>query len=125
MTGTVLVVDDDEDVRRLLEMKLRMEGLTPVGACDGLAAVAAVEAGDFDLVILDVMMPGIDGIEACRRIREFRGEQLPILMLTARARPADIVMGVKAGATDYMVKPFSPRELSDRVMGLLTHETAA
>jgi DNA-binding response OmpR family regulator len=126
MTYRVLVVDDDPDVRRLVEMKLRLEGVATALAATGLEALATLDAEDFDLVILDIMMPELDGIETCRQMREDeRWADVPVLMLTARAQVSDIERGFDAGATDYMVKPFSPRELSDRVIGLLAGKGAA
>jgi DNA-binding response OmpR family regulator len=125
MTYRVLVVDDDPDVRRLVEMKLRLEGVDTSLACNGIEALAAMDDADFDLVILDIMMPEMDGIEACLKLRrDPRFAAIPILMLTARAQVSDIERGFEAGATDYMVKPFSPRELSDRVIGLLAGKAA-
>jgi DNA-binding response OmpR family regulator len=99
-------------------MKLRLEGVDPVSAGDGVEALHMLGNRLFDLVILDIMMPGLNGIETCRRIRE-DGNGVPVLMLTARAQLGDIERGFEAGATDYMVKPFSPRELAARVLGLL------
>ena len=125
MTYKVLVVDDDPDVRRLVEMKLRLEGVETALASNGVEALEALEASDFHLVILDIMMPEMDGVETCRRMREHPGLALiPVLMLTARAQVSDVERGFSAGATDYMVKPFSPRELSDRVVGLLAGRAA-
>ncbi len=126
MSYKVLVVDDDPDVRRLVEMKLKIEGISTELACDGVDALQRMDEQVFDLVILDIMMPEMDGIEACRRLRanSVYG-RVPVLMLTARAQIADIERGFEAGATDYMVKPFSPRELSDRVVGLLDRRGAA
>lgn len=126
MTYRVLVVDDDPDVRRLIEMKLRLEGIETTLAANGSEALVAMEREGFDLVILDLMMPVLDGVETCRRLRQDeRYAGVPVLMLTARAQVVDIERGFDAGATDYMVKPFSPRELSDRVVGLLAGRGAA
>lgn len=126
MSYNVLVVDDDPDVRRLVEMKLTIEGIQPTLAVDGQDALDKLDHAPFDLVILDIMMPRLDGIEACRQLRQLAGYgTVPVLMLTARAQIADIERGFDAGATDYMVKPFSPRELSDRVLGLLDRRGAA
>ena len=126
MTYKVLVVDDDPDVRRLVEMKLKIAGIGTECARDGIEALEKLDTQAFDLVILDIMMPGMDGIEACHRLRAKSAYMaVPVLMLTARAQIADIERGFDAGATDYMVKPFSPRELSDRVVGLLDTRGAA
>ncbi len=125
MTYKVLVVDDDPDVRRLVEIKLRLEGVETALASNGVEALEALEVSDFDLVILDIMMPEMDGVETCRRLRQHPELAfIPVLMLTARAQVTDIERGFAAGATDYMVKPFSPRELSDRVVGLLAGRAA-
>lgn len=125
MTYRVLVVDDDPDVRRLVEMKLRLEGVAADLASNGAEALVALESHDYDLVILDIMMPEMDGIETCKVLRSNpRLSSVPVLMLTARAQVSDIERGFEAGATDYMVKPFSPRELSDRVVGLLANQAA-
>ena len=125
MTYTVLVVDDDPDVRRLVEMKLRMQGVGVDLACNGVEALVALESNVYDLVILDIMMPEMDGIETCKVLRANpRLSSVPVLMLTARAQVSDIERGFEAGATDYMVKPFSPRELSDRAVGLLAGQAA-
>jgi len=126
MSYNVLVVDDDPDVRRLVEMKLKIQGIQPSLAVDGQDALEKLDGAPFDLVILDIMMPRLDGIEACRELRRRPAYgSVPVLMLTARAQIADIERGFDAGATDYMVKPFSPRELSDRVLGLLDQRGAA
>jgi two-component system phosphate regulon response regulator PhoB len=126
MSYNVLVVDDDPDVRRLVEMKLKIEGIQPHMAVDGHDALDKLDEAPFDLVILDIMMPRMDGVETCRELRQRPGyDTVPVLMLTARAQIADIERGFDAGATDYMVKPFSPRELSDRVLGLLDTRGAA
>ncbi len=116
----VLVVDDDPDVRALVELKLRLEGLEVVSVASGEEALAMLSVESFDLVVLDLMMPGVDGIEVCRRIRE-RPEtaDLPVIMLTARAQETDVERGLTVGATDYVTKPFSPRELMLRVRGAL------
>ena len=116
----VLVVDDDPDVRSLVELKLRLEDLEVVTAASGEEALAQLSVQDVDLVVLDLMMPGIDGVEVCRRIRENPDtSHLPVIMLTARAQEKDVERGFTVGATDYVVKPFSPRELMVRVRGAL------
>jgi len=114
----VLVVDDDAPVRRMLERTLGAEGYAVLAAPDGGAALAAVERGVPDLLVLDVAMPGLDGLAVARRLR---GKRLavPILLLTARDAVADRVAGLDAGADDYLVKPFAPEELLARVRALL------
>lgn len=113
---TVLIVDDDPDVRRLIEMKLHLDGLTTLSAADGVVAIEMLSQHHVDLLVLDVMMPRMDGLETCRRVREDPGlADLPIIMLTARAQVADIEAGFAVGTTEYIIKPFSPRELLARV----------
>jgi len=117
MSDHVLVVDDDAPVRRMLARTLEAEGhdVTTVG--DGGHALAEVERRTPDVVILDVAMPGMDGLAVCRRLRE-KGLAAPILLLTARDSVADRVMGLDAGADDYLVKPFALPELSARMRAL-------
>lgn len=116
----VLVVEDDPDVRRLVEMKLRLDGIETLTATNGREALDLLAVEKVDLVVLDLMMPVMGGIETCRSIREEASlAHIPIIMLTARAQAADIHEGLSAGATDYVVKPFSPRELLSRVRGTL------
>ena len=116
----VLVVDDDPDVRQLVEMKLRLDGIETLTATNGQEALDVLASNDVDLVVLDLMMPVMDGIETCRRIREAEDmADLPVIMLTAKAQASDIQSGFSTGATDYVVKPFSPRELLSRVRGSL------
>lgn len=118
--ATVLVVDDDPDVRQLVEMKLRLDGIETIAVTNGVEALDALEKSHIDLVVLDVMMPVMDGIETCSRIREIEAfADLPVIMLTAKAQAGDIHEGFATGATDYVVKPFSPRELLSRVRGNL------
>ncbi len=119
MSGlSVLVVDDDAPVRRMLERTLGAEGYAVRAVADGGAALAEVERSAPDLVVLDVSMPGLDGLAVARRLRGKR-LALPILLLTARDAVADRVAGLDAGADDYLVKPFAPEELLARVRALL------
>ncbi|UGQ13715.1 response regulator transcription factor [Yinghuangia sp. ASG 101] len=120
----VLVVDDEPAVREALESSLRYEGHTVLLAADGLAALEAVEREEPDLVILDVLMPRMDGLTAARRLRS-RGSTVPILMLTARDAVGDRVTGLDAGADDYLVKPFELDELFARVRALLRRSSMA
>jgi len=112
----IVIADDDADIRELVVFKLRQAGHEVVPVGDGSAAVEACREHQPDLVILDVMMPRMSGLDAAT---EIRGDDslaaLPIILLTARAQDADIQMGYEAGANDYIVKPFSPRELASRV----------
>jgi two-component system response regulator MprA len=113
----VLVVDDDAPVRRMLERTLGAEGNDVRSVADGPQALVEVERRIPDLVILDVAMPGMDGLSVCRRLRA-KGIVTPILLLTARDAVADRVAGLDAGADDYLVKPFAPTELAARVRAL-------
>ena len=117
MKGKVLVVDDDPALAEMLGIVLRGEGLQPSFVEDGNAALAAFRRERPDVVLLDLMLPGIDGIEVCRRIRAESG--VPIVMLTARSDTVDVVLGLESGADDYVVKPFKPRELVARVRARL------
>ncbi len=117
-TSRVLLVEDDRSVREAVERALRFEGYEVVTARDGSEALSAVMNDRPDVIILDVMMPHIDGLEACRRIRA-RGDSTPILMLTARESVSDRVAGLDAGADDYLVKPFALEELLARLRALL------
>jgi two-component system response regulator MprA len=114
----VLVVDDEPAVRESLSRSLRFEGYQVDLASDGYSALDALRTGHHDLVILDVMMPGLDGLETCRRLR-VTGDRVPVLMVTARRTVGDRVVGLDAGADDYVVKPFAPEELLARVRALL------
>ena len=116
----ILVVDDDPDVRRLVEMKLHLDGIETVSAADGAEALEILGQESIDLVVLDLMMPVMDGYEVCRRMQADPAlSSTPVIMLTARAQANDIEAGFDIGATDYIVKPFSPRELLSRVRGVL------
>jgi two-component system response regulator MprA len=123
VSASVLVVDDDGPIRRMLERTLAAEGYGVSGTGDGGAALAAVERSVPDLLVLDVGLPGLDGLAVCRRLRD-KGLALPILLLTARDAVADRVDGLDAGADDYLVKPFAAAELLARVRALLRRGTA-
>lgn len=113
----VLVVEDEAELAEALRFNLDRHGYETIVVGNGYTAVEAVERGGVDLVVLDVMLPGLDGFEVCRRVRQF--SDVPILMLTARADEVDRVMGLEIGADDYLTKPFSLRELLARVRALL------
>ncbi len=119
----VLVVDDEEPIRRLVRGYLEGEGFDTVEAADGPAALASARSTRPDVVILDVMLPGLDGIEVCRQLRTF--SDAFVLMLTARGEEIDRIIGLTVGADDYLVKPFSPRELVARVKALLRRSRGA
>ena len=114
----VLVVDDDLTVAEVVLGYLRRDGFEAAHAADGLAALAIAAAAPPDLVVLDLMLPGIDGLEVCRRLRAERPD-LPVIMLTARGEEEDRIAGLEVGADDYVVKPFSPKELALRVRSVL------
>jgi len=115
--ATVLVVDDEPIVREVVVRYLAREGHRTLEAADGREARDAIERSEPDLVVLDVMLPGVDGLELCRWIRS--SSELPVIMLTARGEEADRVVGLELGADDYVTKPFSPRELAARVRSVL------
>lgn len=117
MQCTVLVVDDDPHIRDLLTFALQKAGLATREAADGEAALAEIALRAPDLVVLDINMPRMDGIETCRRIRA--GGDLPILFLSSRDDEIDRILGMELGADDYVVKPFSPREVVARVAAIL------
>ncbi len=116
-TARILLVDDEESIQTLLTYPLRKEGYEVVSAHDGREALDRFAEGRFDLVVLDVMMPRLDGIEVCRRLRS--RSQVPIIMLTARDDEVDKVLGLEIGADDYITKPFSVREFRSRVKAAL------
>lgn len=118
----ILIVDDEPNLVELLDGYLRREGYETTMVGDGLAAVELARTLDPDLILLDLMLPGIDGIEACRQIRRFSDAY--ILMLTARAEEIDTLIGLSVGADDYVTKPFSPREVVARVKVLLRRPRA-
>lgn len=117
MRGRLLVVDDDLALAEMLGIVLQSEGFDVTHVADGSAAVAAFRDSRPDLVLLDVMLPGMDGIEICRRIRAESG--VPIVMLTARTDTVDVVVWLESGADDYVLKPFKPQELIARVRARL------
>jgi two-component system response regulator MtrA len=117
----VVVADDDADIRDLVAFKLEAAGMQVVAVPDGAAALEACQTEPPDLVILDVMMPGMSGLDVCRALRDSIGlAQVPVILLTARAQESDVAQGFDAGADDYVVKPFSPRELAARVNAVLS-----
>jgi two-component system OmpR family response regulator/two-component system alkaline phosphatase synthesis response regulator PhoP len=121
----VLVVEDDPHIRDLVLLHLRLEGLEAVAAADGTEGLDRARSSPFDLVILDLMLPGLDGVTVCRAIRrDGENSEVPILMLTARREESDKVVGLDSGADDYLTKPFGIRELIARVRALLRRRTA-
>ena len=122
MPRTILVVDDDPHIRQLLVFALGKAGLDTVEAEDGEAALATAQACTPDLVVLDINMPRMDGLEVCRTLRA--KSDVPILFLSSRDDEIDRVLGIELGADDYVVKPFSPREVVARVMAILRRTSA-
>jgi len=115
---TVLVVDDEPHIVELASLYLSNDGFTVLSAHDGLEALRMIEERRPDLVVLDIMLPKMDGWDVCRRLRQ-EGNNVPIIMLTARGEDVDRIVGLELGADDYVVKPFNPRELVARVKAVL------
>ena len=116
----VLLVDDEEAILKLLRFPLEKEGYQVVTARDGDEALETFTREDFDLVILDIMLPGIDGLEVCKLLKsENKTSSIPIIMLTAKSQESDKIVGLELGADDYVTKPFSPRELIARIKAVL------
>ena len=113
----ILVVDDEENIREVIKEYAEFEGHQVSEACDGMQAIEMVKNNDYDIIIMDVMMPRLDGYSACKEIRKIK--QIPVLMLSARGEEYDKLAGLEGGADDYVVKPFSPRELVARVRAVL------
>ncbi len=116
-TQTILIVDDEDKIRNILALYLTKEGFQVEQAVDGVEAIRKVDQVKPDVIILDIMMPVLDGIEVCRQIRKF--SRVPIIMLSARAEEEDRIMGLELGADDYIAKPFNPREVIARVNAVL------
>jgi DNA-binding response OmpR family regulator len=123
--ATILLAEDDADIRLLLTLKLTQAGHQVRGFGDGLSAAAGAREHPPDLAVLDIMMPGISGLEVCRELRKDPvTARIPVILLTALARETDITAGLAAGAGDYIVKPFSPREFTIRVNAVLARVQA-
>ena len=117
---TILVVDDEKDIVELVSYNLKKEGFDVEAAYDGEAALKKIRSSPYDLIVLDLMLPGVQGLELCRIIRNDPAlSATPIVMLTAKGEEVDKVLGLEIGADDYMIKPFSPRELVARVKAIL------
>ncbi|MBC8081112.1 MAG: response regulator transcription factor [Gorillibacterium sp.] len=119
---SILVVDDEERIRRLLRMYLEKEGYEIDEAEDGETALQKAIDNDYNLILLDLMLPGIDGLEVCARLRQFKAT--PVIILTAKGEESNRVQGFEAGTDDYVVKPFSPREVIYRVKAILRRSSA-
>jgi two-component system phosphate regulon response regulator PhoB len=121
----ILVVEDEEDILELLRYNLAKEGYSVTGVIDGEAALRAARSTTPDLILLDLMLPGMDGLTVCRELKQdARTRDLPIIMLTAKGEEADIVAGLELGADDYLTKPFSPRVLLARLRAVLRRRRA-
>ncbi len=121
-TRRVLIIEDEKEIAQLIRIHLSDEGWQVVERHDGTSGLATAESDDFDLLILDLMLPGIDGLEICRKLRA-QNRTIPILMLTARTTELDRVLGLELGADDYLTKPFSIRELVARVKAIWRRTT--
>lgn len=110
---SILVVDDEKDIREVIEIYLINEGFDVVTACDGLEALEKLKNKNIDLIVLDIMMPKLDGIRTCLKIREEK--KMPIIMLSAKSEDSDKILGLNIGADDYVIKPFNPLELVARI----------
>jgi DNA-binding response OmpR family regulator len=125
MDKKILVIEDDAIASRLIEYTLGKEGYEVLLAKNGLEGISKAQSEEPDLIILDIMLPGIDGFEVCHRLRsEPQTAHLPILMLSGKAQEIDKATGLKVGADDYVTKPASPRELANRVKALLERKVA-
>lgn len=122
MRDRILIVDDDEDIRKLLEAYLRKNGFDAHAVADGQGMREAMAARPASLVVLDLMLPGEDGLSLCRQLRA--RSQVPVLMLTAKGDPVDRIIGLEMGADDYLAKPFDPRELLARIRSILRRARA-
>ena len=122
--GTILVIDDEKDLIELVRYNLEKEGFDVIAATDGQSGLDVVRKHRPDLVVLDLMMPGLDGIQVCQQLRaDPRAGRIPVIMLTAKATEADRIVGLELGADDYITKPFSPREVVARIKAVLRRTT--
>ncbi|MBI2873490.1 MAG: response regulator transcription factor [Firmicutes bacterium] len=124
MSSRILIVDDEESILRLLSFNLEKEGYESIFARDGLEALEKARAEDPDLIVLDLMLPKMDGLEVCRRLRADKVE-VPIIILTAKGEEIDTILGLELGADDYLTKPFSPRVLLARIRAVLRRASSA
>ena len=119
----ILVVDDEENIREVIKEYAEFEGHQVFEACDGMQAIEMVKNNDYDIIIMDVMMPRLDGYSACKEIRKIK--QIPVLMLSARGEEYDKLFGFEIGIDDYVVKPFSPKEVMARVNAIVKRNQGA
>ncbi|MBF0485718.1 MAG: response regulator transcription factor [Candidatus Omnitrophica bacterium] len=126
MAQKILIVEDDRDIARLVQYNFEKSGFSCVVFYDGAEALAYLQKRKADLLVLDIMMPGMDGLEVCRTIRaDEKLKKIPVVMLTAKGEEVDRIVGLELGADDYLVKPFSPRELVLRVKAILRRGKSA
>lgn len=123
MAPTILVVDDDPAISEMLTIVLESEGMEPIAVTDGNDAVPMFQRHDPDLILLDLMLPGMNGVDICRSIRQI--SSVPIVMLTAKTDTVDVVLGLESGADDYITKPFKPKELVARIRARLRRTDTA
>ena len=123
-TQRLLMIEDDARLAAMVEEYLTQSGYAVTHVADGEAGLASLQDRPFDLVVLDLLLPGIDGVEVCRRVRALSGEvaRVPVLMLTAKGDPMDRIVGLELGADDYLPKPFEPRELLARIRAVLRRQ---
>ncbi len=122
---SILIVEDEDDIRELIAYNLTKEGYRPHGALSGEDAIKKARAERYDLIILDLMLPGIDGLDVCRTLKkDAKTQTIPVIMLTAKGEESDMVSGLELGADDYIVKPFSPRVLIARIKTVLRRKSA-
>ncbi len=119
----ILIVDDEEHIREVIKEYAEFEGHEVAEACDGMQAVEMAKASDYDIIIMDVMMPKLDGYSACKEIRKLKNT--PVLMLSARGEEYDKLFGFELGIDDYVVKPFSPKEVMARINAIIKRNSAA
>ncbi|MFA5389484.1 MAG: response regulator [Candidatus Omnitrophota bacterium] len=120
MKETILIVEDEKDIMKMLEYNLKKEGFKVISARDGEHALDSAGATHPDLIVLDLMLPGIDGLEVCKTLKgDTKTAPIPVIMLTAKSQESDKIIGLELGADDYMTKPFSPRELVARIKAVL------
>ena len=123
--ATVLVAEDDADIQELIVWRMRQDGHDIQVTDNGRTALAMARTGDVDVALLDVRIPGMDGLNVCRHLRsDPRTLHLPVVLITAGAAPSDIAAGAACGANDYIIKPFAMRNLSQRITAVLTHRMA-
>ena len=119
----ILIVEDEFDILKLIEFNLKKEGFDVIAVSDGESAIKEVRSNKPDLILLDLMLPGISGLDVCHLIQKDEGlSQIPILMLTAKGEESDVVKGLEAGADDYVIKPFSVKVLLARIKALLRRD---